>query len=184
MSRLAFVDTETLGLDPDLHCIWEVGLILRDPDGVEADSEHLWQIRLLQSEIERGDPVGMKIGRFSERYDWQTATEAPQFCAEFAELTAGCHLVGAVVSFDEERLRRMLQSHGVEHRWHYHLVDVECLAVGALAARGMKVPLPWRSDGLTAALGVAPVADEARHTALGDARWAVDIYDAAVRPVS
>jgi oligoribonuclease (3'-5' exoribonuclease) len=28
MSGLAFVDTETTGLDPDVHQIWEVGLII------------------------------------------------------------------------------------------------------------------------------------------------------------
>ena len=37
--------------------------------------------------------------------------------------------------------------------------------------------LPWKSDDLSAALGVT-VSDEDRHTALGDAKWAMRIYDA------
>ena len=43
------------------------------------------------------------------------------------------------------------------------------------APRG--VALPWKSDDLSAALGVT-VSDEDRHTALGDAKWARAIYDA------
>ena len=39
------------------------------------------------------------------------------------------------------------------------------------------MPLPWKSDDLSAALGIK-VSDEDRHTALGDARWARAIYDA------
>lgn len=31
MTVLAFVDTETTGLDPDRHEIWEVALIVRRP---------------------------------------------------------------------------------------------------------------------------------------------------------
>lgn len=90
--------------------------------------------------------------------------------------------------------------------WHYHLIDVEALAVGYLY--GLKrshehevLPpdayddpavqaaivgssyrsLPWRSDDLSSALGVM-VSDEDRHTALGDARWARRIYQAVTDP--
>jgi hypothetical protein len=68
--------------------------------------------------------------------------------------------------------------------WHYHLIDVEALAVGYLAGRGSAdlfhpSALPWKSDDLSAALGIT-VRDEDRHTALGDAKWARAIYDAVM----
>ncbi|MGH3304433.1 MAG: hypothetical protein ACRDOK_22680 [Streptosporangiaceae bacterium] len=97
-------------------------------------------------------------------------------------LTRGAHLAGAVVSFDAEVLGARMRAHGICPSWHYHLIDVEALAVGCLARRGAVVSsfgLPWKSDDLSAALGVQ-VSHEDRHTALGDARWALRIWDAVM----
>ena len=55
---LAFIDTETTGLDPDRHSIWEVGLITPDGD------EHLWQFPV---EEMSADPFALEIGRYWER---------------------------------------------------------------------------------------------------------------------
>lgn len=174
---LAFVDTETTGLDADRHEIWEVGLLR--PDLVGANRERRW---FLPVDLGRADPVALKIGRFYERhpqvqipFDGSKLTYQRQFSHDFSRLTAGCHLVGAVISFDEERLRKLLRANGACPDWHYHLVDVEALAAGKLGWRP-----PWKSDELGLAVGVRPPSDEERHTALGDAKWARDIYDAVM----
>ncbi len=194
MSDICFVDTETTGLDPDRHSIWEVALIT--PDG----SEHVWQFPVDEM---TADPFALSIGRYWDRRwdsDWQEINPldaiyeahnaksrrknfpdqgraiqpGETWCRRFRELTAGCHLAGAVVSFDEERLRQLLHRQGVLHRWHYHLIDVEALAAGRLG-----MPPPWDSEELSKAVGVDPGKFD-RHTALGDARWARDIYDAVM----
>jgi hypothetical protein len=59
-------------------------------------------------------------------------------------------------------------------------VDVENLAVGYLAGIGSVFTPPWNSDRLSEALGLEPVDESERHTALGDARWAMRIYDAVM----
>ena len=41
-----------------------------------------------------------------------------------------------------------------------------------------QIALPWRSDDLSTAVEVEPAPEHERHTALGDARWALRIYDA------
>lgn len=190
---ICFVDTETTGLDPDKHAIWEIGLIT--PDG----EEHVWQFPVDEM---TADPIALNIGRYWDRR-WGTHNEinsvsaiydahkpasrrknfpdegralkpTPEWGRWFREKTAGCHLAGAVVSFDEERLRRLLRSLGVLSRWHYHLVDVEALAAGALGQQP-----PWDSNELSLAVGVDPEQFD-RHTALGDARWAKAIYDAVI----
>ena len=191
---IAFVDCETTGLDPDQHQIWEVALITPDA------REHVWQFPVDEM---TADPFALNIGRYWDRCwpagirevsDLDAIYEAhseksrrknfpsqgraikpdADWCRHFRDLTAGLHLAGAVVSFDEERLRRLLHRNGVLHRWHYHLVDVEALAAGKLG-----IAPPWKSDELSAALGVTITEDD-RHTALGDAKWALRIYDAVM----
>lgn len=172
---VVFVDTETLGLDPDYNPIWEVALIT--PDG----QEHEWFLRVSPRDVALAHPKALEIGRFDERYDNGKATDHGPFCHRFRDLTAGCHLAGAVVSFDEERLRRLFWRNGYGVEWHYHLIDVEALAVGYLAGVefGARMAPPWKSEELSRAVNVDPE-DFDRHTALGDARWAKAIYEAVM----
>lgn len=176
---VAFIDTETTGLDPVKHRIWEIAIIL--PDGPEA-GEHCWQVRV---------PPGYDVDqwvldntRFSQDYNRDTAETVTETVLRFTELLNGRHLVGAVPSFDEERMRGMLVDffypQPIHLPWHYHLIDVEALAVGWLAARGETVELPWDSDELSRLVGVIPPEGDDRHTALADARWAKAIYDRIV----
>ncbi len=182
MTKLAFVDTETTGLDPDLHEIYEVGLIVRED---ETDTEYHWWLPV---DIGRADARALAVGRYYERHpmareSWSSGdvSEPHTFARLFSRLTAGAHLVGAVVSFDEERLRKLLRSNGGCPDWHYHLIDVEALTVGHLAARGIGYPLtlPWDSKMLTRWMDLDPDSYDV-HTAMGDARWAQDLYDAVM----
>lgn len=139
---VVFVDTETFGLDPDLHAIWEVALIA-------SGWEHRWVVDVAEDEIAAADPIALEMTRFHERHpqgDRFDRDAVPLGGALKAEdrstvagavdlITAGKHLVGAVPSFDEERLRSMLRAEGINPTWHYHLIDVEVLAVGYLAGR-------------------------------------------------
>ena len=190
MTKLCFIDTETTSLRPDRRA-WEVGLIVRRV----AAPDHEVQLLIRSEDLDLGnaDVMSLKIGRFYERHprgrgDGQIpegarlVSEAGAM-AEVEFLTRGAHLVGAVPNFDADVLGQRMRANGICPSWHYHLIDVEALAVGYLHALGTApdgndpdIPLPWRSDDLSAALGVK-VADEDRHTALGDAKWARAIYD-------
>lgn len=174
---VCFLDTETLGLDPDVNPVWEVGLIL--PDGTERE----WHIKVTDRDISLAHPKALEISGFEERYGKTRAVDTPEhFCRDLDDLIPErCHLAGAVISFDEERLRRLLWKHGYSPRWHYHLIDVETLAEGYLAGVefGESIELPWNSETLSRAVNVNPD-DFDRHTALGDARWAKAIYEAVM----
>jgi len=101
--------------------------------------------------------------------------------------TRGAHIVGAVPNFDTECLAPLLRRHQLCPAWHYHLIDVEALMVGYLDGGGRTdampsevreaLTLPWRSDDLSRIIGVEPPTEEQRHTAMGDADWAMRIYD-------
>jgi DNA polymerase III epsilon subunit-like protein len=197
MADLCFIDTETTSLRHDRRA-WEIGIIART-DG--TDTEHHWFIDTDHLELGNADVMSLKIGRFYERHPQLTMDEPryhqpDQVVDEIDALwdveavTRGAHLVGAVVSFDADVLGQRMRANGICPSWHYHLIDVEALAVGYLSSlarnsqqghkrRGELLELaapPWKSDDLSAALGIS-VSDEDRHTALGDARWAMAIYD-------
>jgi hypothetical protein len=188
-TKLAFVDCETTGLDPDRHEIWELAVI-ESGDGAE------WVFNL-PVDLARADPMGLRIGRYYERQlmdlpAWKgpvsgaCAGSVDEMAAVVALLLDGAHLVGAVPSFDAAFLGRWLRAHAQAPTWHYHLIDVEALVAGFIAGRdgpGYPAPEearpPWDSEQLSELVGVGPDRFD-RHTALGDARWAKAIYDAVM----
>lgn len=214
MTPLCFIDTETTGVHQDRQ-VWEIAMIRRDDQGQRE------QAFFVDVDLSNADPFGLKIGGFYDRHpkgiqlatghfptmvihgdrassgskSWVVPAEPvtrARAALHVAEWTHGAHLVGAVPNFDAETLAPLLREHGLLPAWHYHLIDVEALAVGYLAGRrrtwsavnvGTKpepTPLPWKSDDLSLACGVEPATEEERHTALGDARWAMRIYDAII----
>lgn len=178
--RLLFVDIETTSLDPETGEIWEVGMIIRD--GGEALDMELRAF--LDVTLEHADPISLSIGRFHERHhqgntdprvDPDQIHSQADFAEVFAAISHGAYLVGNVVSFDEERLRRLLRRHGIVPSWNYHLVDVEAMIAGKLG-----IEPPWKSTSLSEALGVPVLSPKRAHLALNDARWSRDLYDAVL----
>jgi hypothetical protein len=176
------VDTETSGIHPDRKP-YEIAFIRRDEHG-ERELSFFVEIDLSDA-----DPFGLRVGRFYDRHPLgrdisglhrvggqplHTRFEASALVAKW---THGAHIIGAVPNFDTHVFDRLLRDHGLIPSHHYHLIDVENLAVGYLAGQGNPIHPPWKSDDLSAALGLEPIAEDERHTALGDARFALRIYD-------
>lgn len=183
---LVFIDTETDGLGPQRRA-WEIAMIRRDHLGTTETAF------FLPLDLGNSDPTALQIGRFWDRHptgrkmaghreqpDSVNVLSTHDAAKEVMRWTFGAHLVGAVPSFDAEIFARLLRANGYLPQWHYHLIDVEALALGWLNGRGQAVAPPYSGQALGLAVGVAPQSEDERHTALGDARWAKRVYDATV----
>lgn len=186
MTKLIFLDTETTGLQPDRHTIWDIAWICAEitPDEMGGDMESLVlggsfnsTVKITPAEHDRADPYGLKIGHFAQRYDHDSAISRDEAisnlwdaCGGFGDDVTRPHLVGGVPSFDATMLYvNWLGFPGYgEGPFHYHLIDVETFAA---AAAGM-LP-PYTGDAVGEAHGVT---NKAPHTAWGDTVWAVEMF--------
>lgn len=193
MSDLVFLDIESDGVHPGRKA-WEIAMIRRTADGETNRLEFFVDI-----ELSTADPFGLKVGRFYDRHPFgrylsgavprhdDTAVSRYQAAELVARWTHGNHIVGVVPNFDTETLAPMLREHGLIPTWDYHLIDVLPMMVGYLRGGGATnvlphvareaLALPWKSEDLSRAIGVLPPSEELRHTAMGDADWAMRIHD-------
>lgn len=206
MAKIVILDTETTGLRPGLHSLWEVSVISRDPDHNNGqDVEYCWQIR---PNLVWADLRALTVSQFWTRCDITDEPEgtiritthpdpavvgdtlppdrAGSVANELAHLLADAVVVGSNPTFDRAFLAPWLAAHGQVWAAHYRPVDVITLAAGwlrahdraELAALDYTRPTPpYKAHDLSRAVGVDPDAYP-RHTALGDCRWVRDLWDA------
>ena len=174
---LVFMDTETTGLSL-ADDIWEFAAIRREGDGTPDYPLHLF----IEHDADKAATLPESFRRDLEaRFNPAVAIsprDAARLIAHVLRPGDGgkAHVVGAVPNFDTERVALLLAAYGLAPCWHYHLIDVENLAVGYLAGRGTILPPPWNSDDLSRAVGIDP-GQFRRHEAMADAEWARAIYD-------
>lgn len=195
MTDIVFMDTETLGLDIDAP-VWEFAAIRRhinspevaDASGITSTERrlHIQIHHYTGSWLTGPDALPEEFADdYRRRFNADTAygqTVAARVIAEFlSEFKDGRpYIVGAVPSFDTERIRhQLLRPCGIPDPWHYHLIDIENIVAGYLRGRGMLSRMPWKSDGLSASVGVDPAKFE-RHTAMGDVLWTRAQWDAVI----
>lgn len=199
---LAFVDTETTHLDAEIGEAWEVAVILREQDGDKTtDTEYVWQFT---PDLTVADAESLRIGHFEERFNVPSYVDAAftgyesgpvvpmtraQGISAILSILRGAVLIGSNPGFDDRFLRKLLGPGSAQ--WHYRPVCIATLAAGwklgmAELIRRMggkpypsdEVPFPFSSRDLSRWVGVEPPKGDVAHTALGDARWARDVFDA------
>lgn len=170
MPKYAFVDIETTGLDPDVHDILEVGVVLEEPE-TQLEEVHF----SLAVDLRAATPEALKVNKAVERKrELEKLRMNPQHAAlTLSHVLDGVVFIGNNPQFDAAFLRGFLRSRGLEPTWQYHLVDVKALAGMAL---GLKPP--WKTERLLESLGLNTTVE---HTALADAHMARDIFYAAYK---
>lgn len=126
MSALVYLDTETTGLDPMKHDIWEIAYAV---DNGPIVSTFLPMDRFQNASID-----ALMVGNFHKRFqatndDWSVY----DFDIELRRALTGATLVGANPSFDAGFLRwGWWELHPQPTPWNYRMLDIEAFAMGAL----------------------------------------------------
>jgi DNA polymerase III alpha subunit (gram-positive type) len=157
---LVFLDTETTGLDPARHEVWEIAWAVADRP-VES--------RILGHSLRTADPEALALNGYTERAHarlWLDDLGDYQL----RQMLTGVTIVGANPAFDTAFLRARWGA----APWHHRLVDVEAMA---LALYGWERPrgLQGVAEALRADGHDIPEPD---HTAAGDVATTRAVYDA------
>jgi oligoribonuclease (3'-5' exoribonuclease) len=167
----AFLDCEFGGLDPELHDITEIGVILTDYRLAELASAE-WRV------IARPERITAEAAEMSgygpER--WADAVPLRHALGEFAALLpAGRTVVpaGQNVRMDVAFLERGFKSCGIPYPFDYHVIDLATLFYAWSLVVGEPVAaLSLRQAAITAGLieGAVP------HRAMADARLTLESF--------
>jgi len=168
----AFLDCEFGGLDPDLHDLTEVGIIMTDYRLVEF-AEKQWRVR---ARPERITPEAAEIFGYDEKL-WAEAPPVRQVLAEIVALCPEDKVVvpaGQNVRMDVIFLERAFKACSIPYPFDYHVIDLATLyyawtLVSGESAVGLSLRQAATSAGLLEGGAVA-------HRALEDARLTLECF--------
>lgn len=174
-SLLAFIDTETTGLDPDKHEIIELALIVckqteqpgRGPK-LEIVKEYEWKIKPERLDLAEED--ALRINGYNET-DWMFAYDLRPVMEEFAKATQSCSFVSHNLAFDYPFVMKAFKKADVDSKMHYAKIDTISVAF----ARLYDVPQAT-SFSLKSLCELFKVENARAHTALADTRALVAVY--------
>jgi len=166
--KFVFIDTETTGLDPTQHELWELALIVREDNGEQWEYE-----RMVRPNLSNADPNALRINGFYDRF--VSPSSIPTDIASFiAKFTSNATLVGANPSFDASFIDKFLRKWNYAPAWKHRMICVESLVAGAL-----RLPEPVSLLKSAELMGIEVNTEEA-HTASYDAHLAMQVYDAVM----
>lgn len=150
---LVFLDTETTGLDPFIHDIWEVAFAV--DDGPIADY-------ILVHSLKTADPAALELNDYWGRFPQGARSSGPWVDQHLRKVFEGATIVGANPAFDA----MFLQHRWRAQPWHYRLLDISSMSVAVFGFRGDGKP-PGLVDVANECRRFAEV-PEPDHTAAGD----------------
>jgi oligoribonuclease (3'-5' exoribonuclease) len=168
---LAFIDCEFGGLDPELHDITEVAVVVTDYRLAEL-ARGEWKVR---ARAERISAEGAAIGGYDEEA-WKDAPPLRQVLQELSDLLPANRLIvpaGQNVRMDVAFIERGYRHCGLPFPFDYHVIDLATLFYTWSLISGERVAaLSLRQAALTAGL----IESTVPHRAMGDALLALETF--------
>ena len=133
--RLAFIDTETTGFDPDTHELIEMGIVLVDQDWsgalpVFTVIEEI-EYKMKPNHIETADPISLKINKY-DKDEWENALTLKQGMQLLSLKAKDSIMVAHNICFDAGFIDRAFKASGVKNEMHYLRIDTITMAFAKL----------------------------------------------------
>ncbi len=136
--RLAFIDTETTGFDPDTHELIEIGLILADQDWTGDKPVFTileeFEIKIKPKHIETADLVSLKVNKYNAP-EWEDAYELKEALKILNTKVKDCIMVAHNLCFDVSFIDRAYKQTGIKNEMHYLRIDTITMAFAKLHSR-------------------------------------------------
>lgn len=129
-TKRIFLDTETTGLDEEVHEIIEVSLLIEtvDLESPERPSPVVeWSKKIKPQHLENASPEALAVNGYNEE-DWKDAVPFEEVASELRLLLMNGVLVGHNIQFDIRFLQKAFKRAGVEADLGHHFIDTVTLA--------------------------------------------------------
>ncbi|MCC6323358.1 3'-5' exonuclease [Candidatus Nomurabacteria bacterium] len=172
--KLAFIDTETTGFDPDTHELIEIGIVLVDQDwsGVRPVFTILeeLEIKIKPVHIESADPISLKINKYKKE-DWVDAKSLKESLKILNTKIKDSIMVAHNLCFDASFIDRAYKQTGIKNEMHYLRIDTITMAFAKLHNRD-----DIDKYSLRTLCEYFKIENKNAHTALSDARALFELY--------
>ena len=173
--RLAFIDTETTGFDPDTQELLEIGVVLVDQDW-SGDKpvftiKEEFEVKVKPNHIETADPVALRVNKYDPA-DWVFAYTLPEAMKMLADKTKDCIMVAHNLCFDAAFIDKAFKESGVLNTMHYLRIDTITMSFAKLHGRD-----DIDSYSLRKLCEYFHIDNKNAHTALADARALATLYE-------
>lgn len=171
---LAFIDTETTGLDVDRHELIEIGCVLARQEWNDGKltliPEKEFEVKVKPTRIQDADPVALRVNGYEES-DWIFAHDLKNAMLLFSEFTKDAIFVSHNLAFDAGFIDKAFRQTGVSNQMHYPRLDTISLAFARLFSHD---DLKFSLHALSEYFGIK---NPNAHSALSDARTLCQLYE-------
>ncbi|MGB0925180.1 MAG: exonuclease domain-containing protein [Minisyncoccia bacterium] len=169
--KLAFIDIETTGFDPEKQEIIEIGVvIMNQTNGVLGDMVEEFELKIQPTKLENASAEALAINGYNEA-EWMFASTLEQAMTVFAEKTKDCVMVAHNVAFDYSFIAKAFSTTGIENKMFFAKLDTISFAHAKL--HKLADAPRYNLASLCEYFGVE---NSRAHTALADTRATVEVY--------
>jgi DNA polymerase-3 subunit epsilon len=167
---LAFVDVETTGLDPDVHEIIQVAILVESQTTNQVVMG--FETKVKPQNLEVADPKALELNGYQNHPEWWDSAPVmnEELAAVIASYLKNAIMVGQNVGFDKGFLQKALKKYDMWDWIGHHTVDTASMAIEHLG------PLGVSSVSLKNTCKVLGIPNENEHDAMADVRRCRAVY--------
>jgi DNA polymerase-3 subunit epsilon len=125
MTKIAIVDIETSGLDPETHEILEIGVVIFDTRTLEI--VNTLDLRVKPEHIETANPQALKVNGYNEE-EWTDCMSLQMAMMIFKAQTQDATFCAHNMIFDWSFILKASEKTGVGLNFDYHKLDLLSIA--------------------------------------------------------